>query len=270
MKIQDFRNLPGWLQSNVFYRSDLQKDSSCPEPFKRKLTEVHPLDANLISSEKANGNHALMLDLDQNSFVVDSSTPEHKHVYIDADLSLEALEEIITVLAKHGIVQYSIKQQIEHGKCLTLRPPGVVKGNYEDELDVEEYKTFKSKIEHRTEVWKQFLATKTFDNSHLLSKELAITISNEFLETFLSMFCTKLGLDKNKIVFVSQPPVTFHNNEEIIMSYRGSTLSRCFSSVETDQISMYFTRSDIETDQPIPEDWPTWQDIINTVKEFYE
>lgn len=108
------------------------------------MTEVHPLDANLISSEKGNGKHILMLDLDQPSYIVSSSSHAHNHVYIDADLDLEALKEIVDVLAKHGILQAGIKKQLDAAGCLTLRPPGVKKTSDEDQVGLEEYKKLKT------------------------------------------------------------------------------------------------------------------------------
>lgn len=141
MKRQFFQNLPGWLRSHVFYRANLTNtydDEKDP-------VEVHPLDANLISSKKINGAHALLLDLDSRSYVVDSTTSGHKHLYIDADLDLEALKEIVDVLAKHGIVEEGIQNQLARRGFLSLRPPGDKKGT-DDDLDTENYK---KKIEYK-------------------------------------------------------------------------------------------------------------------------
>lgn len=131
------------MRSNEFLRAKLQNDSDDPTVYKKEHVEVHPLDANLISSKKANGKHVLFLDLDQNNKVVPSSTHGHTHIYVDTDLDLAALKEIVDVLAKHGIVQEGIKRQLDEYGFLTLRPPGVVKGNPADDADLETAKAMK-------------------------------------------------------------------------------------------------------------------------------
>lgn len=125
----------------MFYRGKLTGSSE--ETNKTNHVKVHPLDANLISSEKPNGKHALMLDLDGSIHFVKSSN--NNHLYVDANLDLEALKEIIDVLAKHGIVQKGIKHQLDERGYLTLRPPGVKKGNELDDASVDEYKEIHEK-----------------------------------------------------------------------------------------------------------------------------
>jgi hypothetical protein len=121
------------LKSNGFLRAKLSDDSSEPKNYNKPTEEVHPLDANLISSKKANGRHTLMLDLDIRHYFVASSTSGHSHLYVDTDLEPAALKEIIDVLAKHGVVQEGIKNQLDQSGFLTLRPPGVKKGDpYDD------------------------------------------------------------------------------------------------------------------------------------------
>jgi hypothetical protein len=225
VKKESFQSLPNWLKSNVFYRAHLLGEYGIGG-FDKTLTEVHPLDANLIGSEKANGKHILMLDLDQKSFHVASSTKGHSHVYIDADLSLSALKEIVDVLAKHGVVQQGIKAQLDASNCLTLRPPGITKGNHEDEVGIEEYKNIKlgkdniavndlklmpeinlpDHIQTKIEQWKAHLTNgltsedfKIFSNINInkLNDTDSITISfpEEFIHQVLKVIFVKLGLD---------------------------------------------------------------------------
>lgn len=125
----------------MFYRGKLTGSSE--ETNKTNHVKVHPLDANLISSEKPNGKHVLMLDLDGSIHFVKSSN--NNHLYVDANLDLEALKEIIDVLAKHGVVQKGIKHQLDERGYLTLRPPGVKKGNELDDASVDEYKEIHEK-----------------------------------------------------------------------------------------------------------------------------
>jgi hypothetical protein len=147
MKLEKFQALPKWLRSNAFFRAKLSNDSNGPGFSNKAHVEVHPLDANLIASQKANGKHTLFLDLDDEHFVSPSSTPGHSHLYINTDLDLEALKEIIDVLAKHGIVQQGIKNQLDSYGFLTLRPPGVQKGDEYDDASVNEAKILEQESE---------------------------------------------------------------------------------------------------------------------------
>lgn len=50
------------------------------------------------------------------------------------------MEEIIAVLAKHGVLQKGIEKQWEDRGCLTLRMPGMKKDVEEDNMSFEELK----------------------------------------------------------------------------------------------------------------------------------
>lgn len=143
--------LPYWLQLRKFYRRDLiyvsnSKDIEAGKTEGNKPIEVHPDDANLISSENPDGTHALFLDLDQEHMYTESTTKGHGHVYIDAKLTYDDLIEIIQVLAKHGIVQPGIRNQLERDHRMTLRPPWIKKDNPVDSFGLTEYKNFNSQL----------------------------------------------------------------------------------------------------------------------------
>ena len=50
------------------------------------------------------------------------------------------MQEIVEVLAKHGVIQQGIQKQWEDRQCLTLRMPGMKKSNEEDGMGFEELK----------------------------------------------------------------------------------------------------------------------------------
>lgn len=50
------------------------------------------------------------------------------------------MKEIIEVLAKHEVIQKGIEKQWDERQCLTLRMPGMKKGNAEDGMGFEELK----------------------------------------------------------------------------------------------------------------------------------
>ncbi len=60
---------------------------------------------------------------------------------IDTSLEPHQMQEIIEVLAKHGVLQKGIEKQWESRGCLTLRMPGMKKDNEEDNMSFEELKS---------------------------------------------------------------------------------------------------------------------------------
>lgn len=294
MKLFHFQNLPKWLQSNVFYRAKLKTDSGDPDGFSKKLTEVHPLDANLISSEKANGKHVLMLDLDQKSFITDSSTGQHRHVYIDADLDLDALKEIVDVLAKHGILQQGIKKQLESSNCLTFRPPGVTKGVHEDSIDVEEYKAFKQKevaaaksIEQiQNEIVSTFaidgpiIASKKTDfkdniinlKQHLTKKSskdyyyksvIAITVAEPAMQMFLKSVELDLGLESGYL-FIKEAL-----SADYTLQYKGHVIAKVSYDYQAMVYGLEFRKEFIEfagaSTGGVPSGWPDWDRVYKVI-----
>lgn len=134
-----FQKLPTWLRFNVFYRAKLVNSSGAEKTEPQEHVEVHPFDANLISSKKLDGKHVLMLDLDVQHAYLMSSTSGHGHLIIDAELETDQLKEIVDVLAKYGILQKGIKKQLDDRGFLTLRMPGMKKGDVLDDASLKEY-----------------------------------------------------------------------------------------------------------------------------------
>lgn len=142
MGFGNFKNLPSWLHDNVFYRAKLRTNSDDPSDDKQEHIKVHPYDANLISSETESGRHMLLLDLDSPHWYTGSSSDGHGHLYIDARLELEELQEIIALLAKYGIVQRGIERQAKERKFLSLRMPGMRKDVPEDNMSLKDFYDF--------------------------------------------------------------------------------------------------------------------------------
>lgn len=273
MKKEHFLSLPKWLKSNVFYRAALQATYS-ESP--RILTEVHPLDANLISSEKANGKHMLMLDLDQSNVSFASSTSGHSHIYINADLSLEALKEIVGVLAKHGILQPGIQMQLEQGNCLTLRPPGVQKGSIIDNLDIEEYKSVNNKVAATllpssvVAKIEQFnnVVTSDFKKYFNVSYEtyghsIRVHIEQGRVFDFLNILCLKLGLDPAHVIAEKEIHTEYNYAMTQIyivrLFYKGDLLAEGRYDAEGDLYMLEFKLENFG-ESPVPH-WPSWEKI---------
>lgn len=266
MKLTQFQSLPKWLKSNAFFRASLEDDSSGPG-FNKVHVEVHPLDANLIGSQKPNGKHTLFLDLDGETYVVDSSTLGHKHVYINTDLSTEALKEIIDVLAKHGIVQEGIKQQLDTSGFLTLRPPGVIKGNAHDDANLELAKHLESSKKPVAVKTEKLIAVKSETSKEVLDKyqklkekltggknntameSRTVVVNNEVCTEIMTYFFKKLNIPYSDII---------HNVtaiQETILEYKGRRLCIMRPEAWMDANISIFQQNDYVD---VSEDWPTW------------
>jgi hypothetical protein len=140
------------------------------------------------------------------------------------ELDLEAITEIIDVLAKHGVVQEGIKNQLADRGFLSLRPPGVTKGTNED-LPVEEYKkliqapvkTFKPKkynypipVMPDYEHFISYPEWETHSPFSNMSEKIEVPVASEVLSPWLETLSGKLGGQVN----VSK------NNTELITKYR--------------------------------------------------
>lgn len=181
-------------------RAKLSNDSGEPINYDKPHEEVHPLDANLISSRKANGKHTLMLDLDVEHFVAASSTPGHNHLYVNTDLGYDELKEIIDVLAKHGVIQEGIKKQLDVSGFLTFRPPGNQKGNPYDDADLELAKKIKP-IEEAKEIVKLKPLSPKFKALKNKLKSGEKVTSGELQNAFVEAIA-----EPNPIKFKPKPP----------------------------------------------------------------
>jgi hypothetical protein len=276
MKLANFQQLPAWLKSNVFFRAKLE---GYAEKLGKKYVEVHPLDANLISSKKPNGRHNLLLDLDMHNYVVDSSTAGHRHLYLDTDLELDELKEIIDVLAKHGIIQQGIKNQLDERGFLSLRPPGVVKGNYIDDANLEEAEKFLKKepttdLKLETKVKqlsKSFLTLKEKlkKGSHVSSNEIYAAYKEPDLVPKLEgyniaipaeIFTNKL---KKLIDYLDQPYNLQMHAEADTVSYisnQGRRLASVYHNVYLDHFVLTFSEKDFQMGEP------TWGKVKEAIK----
>lgn len=123
--------LPNWVLTNRFVKAELRNDGNYNKLDKRQ--ECSQDDANMVSSlaweDPVTGKrlHYPCLDIDFEAELIPSSTPGHYHLYLKKLLDEEAYTEVITVLAKHGILQGGIERQIKDRKETTLRLPHVKK-----------------------------------------------------------------------------------------------------------------------------------------------
>lgn len=99
---------------------------------RQELQPIHDFaDADLVSSEVmyAPGYHTLMLDIDYHCAVIPSSTEGHHHLYLDKLLEWSAVQEILEVLAKHGVIEHEYADMSIRDKATFLRVPWRKKGS---------------------------------------------------------------------------------------------------------------------------------------------
>ncbi len=143
-KISGLLTLPAWLHVNQLYRKRLVNKSGVlgegiPWEDVQKGDRATPLTANIISSvvhqDDLETIHVPLLDLDIKHHYEPSSTRGHAHLYLDVELTHSEYEELLTVLAKFGIIQNGILKQFKRDGMTTLRLPGMKKGSSTDEPD---------------------------------------------------------------------------------------------------------------------------------------
>lgn len=70
-----------------------------------KVTDLD--EANVVTSLRQDGKHALVLDIDYEAFLVESSTAGHYHLYLDVPGGIphNRWEKLMTALAKAGVIE---------------------------------------------------------------------------------------------------------------------------------------------------------------------
>ena len=97
------------------YRVDREGDHET-----RTVVDVE--EADVISSELPDGMHAPCFDIDLPIRAVESSTPDHWHLYIEKPMTWEQYDGILTALVAAGVVEsgYQKASQMRGGTHLRL------------------------------------------------------------------------------------------------------------------------------------------------------
>jgi hypothetical protein len=88
---------------------------------------VSALEANLVSSELENGQHAPAIDLDVPHRYVPSSTEGHGHLFIDVEMSWDKYERLLKALHEAGLIEDGFYHLSVRRKATFLRPPWIKK-----------------------------------------------------------------------------------------------------------------------------------------------
>lgn len=92
---------------------------------------------NLVGSLLENGNHAPVIDIDHNVYVIPSSTPGHFHLYIDVEMGTEQYDRMLWAMVEAGVVGRGYyRHSMEERGQTTVRLPWVRKGDTEKPVAV--------------------------------------------------------------------------------------------------------------------------------------
>lgn len=85
-------------------------------------------DADVVSSQTVNGNHAPAIDIDMGCRVVPSGTPGHFHLFIDKEMPWKQYLKLLKAMVKAGIVEERFYKMSKKQGATRLRLPEKPKG----------------------------------------------------------------------------------------------------------------------------------------------
>lgn len=113
------------------YGTNEQPELRVPAPFAESNVVT-----SLITEGPHEGKHTVALDLDVPAVLVPSSTPGHSHLYIDAEMTWEQYQKLLTALAEAGVVEGGyVGASIARGHT-SLRMPWIHKPLPSDNLNL--------------------------------------------------------------------------------------------------------------------------------------
>jgi hypothetical protein len=80
-------------------------------------------EAQLVSSLREDGSHALLLDLDMPAYLIPSSTPGKSHLYVDVRMTREQMMGVMLALENAGVIQSAWVHLTDERGQASLRTP---------------------------------------------------------------------------------------------------------------------------------------------------
>lgn len=112
------------IPKRFLYKADMAKDSEGGFAPDRKRVQC---EANVVSSEAANGLHYPVLDIDFPIYVIPSSTPGNFHLYIEKGLTWAMYGKLLIALADAGLIQEGYLNACLERQATYVRLPWVSK-----------------------------------------------------------------------------------------------------------------------------------------------
>lgn len=80
-------------------------------------------EAQLVSSLREDGSHALLLDLDMPAYLIPSSTPGKSHLYVDVRMDYDKMIAVMEALEAAGVIQGAWVHLTKEREQAALRTP---------------------------------------------------------------------------------------------------------------------------------------------------
>lgn len=107
-----------------FFTVEYTDGGSYDVPREQIMNLARREEADLVSSETVDGNHAPAIDIDLPCRLVESSTPQHFHLYIDKPMPWKQYKKLLKALVKAGIVERGYYHMAKRKKASFLRVEG--------------------------------------------------------------------------------------------------------------------------------------------------
>jgi hypothetical protein len=203
------------------------------------------------------------------------------------------LQEIIDVLAKHGIVQNGIKRQAHERGFLGLRPPGEYKKLTANiKSDIENAKQQLIKLQNKVEKTSQAVGLMQFlspnTNKYKISsafqqhykgqlESLSQMVSSEMLQLVLNEIAGKIGWKKgftmSKVFNGGEINVldtnTFIPSPQVVLEYEGGKVADMFFDAQLDIYTVMFKQTDFDGVSHPTESWPKWWKMKQVLEEVF-
>jgi hypothetical protein len=157
--------LPDFARTNKLKLANI-KSSSVSQDWEDRIEDSTAEEANLVTSiaweDGAKTIHYPLLDLDFPAALLDSSTPNHYHLYIKKAMSWQTYQDLLKALYDAEIIQHGVYINAVKRGFSSLRMPHVKKGD--EKLN----HPFKSEKEERVEALRAEIQAKQDELLELL------------------------------------------------------------------------------------------------------
>lgn len=111
----------------LWWRAETLNDLSAVSETLHPVADSDRATANLVSSRCASGLHAPAVDIDFPCVLLDSSSPGHRHLYVDRLLTWRQYRSLLLGLYRSSLIDASVLWRSADRRSTFLRPPWVQK-----------------------------------------------------------------------------------------------------------------------------------------------
>lgn len=112
----------------IAYKVDhVMVTDGCDDYRKEVRKPVQVQDADVVSSELPNGKHAPCIDIDVPIRAIESTTPDHWHLYIEHEMTWREYKRVLRALVAAGVVEKGYYRASKARRGTHVRLPWVTK-----------------------------------------------------------------------------------------------------------------------------------------------